>query len=323
MEQASSTFSTKVNEVQQVAEQIEPNRSTPAWVPWLRFLYSRARIRRGLGRAVKMVAARHRAWHLVPVPMSDGRILQLDLRETMSLQYLLVGKIFAEDGETRLVRSMIRPGDVALDIGANVGWYTTLLAEAVGCSGRVFAFEPNPAALRMVEAAAAAYPCCEVLPMAVGRECGTAELHIPLDGVFASLRDLTMATRKVTCETISIDTFLDRRGRPPVTFIKCDAEGAELDILRGAVRTLADDRPPLLMFEISEFTASRFGYSPREIGEFIVRTNGTYTAFHIDPHSGLLRPLGNSFDNKSDAVFVPKWLSGRVSEFVTDGMPTL
>ena len=50
-----------------------------------------------------------------------------------------------EPYETSLVLAMLRPGDVFVDVGANIGYFTILAASAVGAQGMVFAFEPDPA----------------------------------------------------------------------------------------------------------------------------------------------------------------------------------
>jgi hypothetical protein len=59
--------------------------------------------------------------------MRDGRRLYLDLRNPVSVPYLLEGDFPCERAETDLVRQIVSEGDTVVDIGANVGWYTSLL----------------------------------------------------------------------------------------------------------------------------------------------------------------------------------------------------
>src|SRR5262249_7030131 len=96
----------------------------------VRFLYSGLKIKRGLGRLMMCLARKYESLQLLPVDISDGRVLYLDLREPSAMPYLLTGRW--ESSESAFVRAAVWPGDVAIDIGANVGWYSTLLAEAVG-----------------------------------------------------------------------------------------------------------------------------------------------------------------------------------------------
>ena len=95
---------------------------------------------RGLGRVLRRLAAYSEALRAIPVPMTDGRVLYLDLRDSTCLTYYLFGEIPTDRWETAFVRSVMKPGEAAIDVGAFVGWYSTLLAEAVGLAGEVHAF---------------------------------------------------------------------------------------------------------------------------------------------------------------------------------------
>jgi FkbM family methyltransferase len=281
----------------------------------MRFLHNRLNIRRGLGRMTMLLARGFKGLHELPVRVADGRTLYLDLREAMCLRYFLEGEDPYERGETRFVHAAVRAGDVVLDIGANVGWYTTLLAGLVGPRGRVYAFEPNKNAVRLLRASAAAYENIRIVDVALGEAAGDAVLHIPEQGVTASLRDLpgTRATQR--CPVTTLDKFLAAERPGPVTFVKCDVEGAELPALRGAARSLAEERPPLWMIEMNPTTARRFGYEIGDIVAFFAQfAKGRYGAYRIDECTGALAPLLPPYDkgeNKYDVAFVPAWLRER------------
>jgi FkbM family methyltransferase len=204
---------------------------------------------------------------------------------------------------------------VALDIGANVGWYTTLLAGAVGPQGRVYAFEPNHNAVRLLRASAAAYTNIHIHATALGEAPGEATLHIPEQGVRASLKDLpgTRATQR--CPVTTLDAFLEAEQVGPVTFVKCDVEGAELQALRGGTRILTADRPPAWMIEMNPGTARHFGYEIGDIVAFFTQfARAAYVPYRIDDRTGALDRLSPPFDkgeNKYDVAFVPAWLRER------------
>jgi FkbM family methyltransferase len=149
-------------------------------------------------------------------------------------------------GEYEAFRSAIRPGMVALDVGANVGSYSILLGQWVGSSGRVFSFEPAPSAFsglvehvalnRLVHPVAAAVGDREGLaPFVASPTAGEGRLGVSSDTPFASV------------PMVTIDSFCQARNISP-DFIKIDVEGWELAALRGARSTIASNRGRLALF---------------------------------------------------------------------------
>ena len=137
-------------------------------------------------------------------------------------------------------RRDVRPGDVVFDVGANLGAYTLLFAQWVGTSGRVFAFEPAPApfeGLTQLVDVNGVSSRVTVVKAAVSAADGTATFLA--EGVDGASRLVDAARRgAVTVPTVTIDTVCRRENVAP-RVIKIDAEGAELDVLRGARGTIA------------------------------------------------------------------------------------
>ena len=69
--------------------------------------------------------------------------MYLDTRDTGVAPHLIMNGVY-EEFETQVFRSMVKPGMVVLDVGANIGYYTLIAADLVGEQGRVYAFEPHP-----------------------------------------------------------------------------------------------------------------------------------------------------------------------------------
>ncbi|HWA10110.1 MAG TPA: FkbM family methyltransferase [Opitutaceae bacterium] len=164
-----------------------------------------------------------------------------------------------DPAEIAFLRTHVVAGTVALDVGAHKGGYTYWLARGVGARGHVHAFEPQPAlALKLQEGFSPAR--VTVRNAGVSDRDGTMKLHIPTDGrpsPGASLEATGPAAatgHAIDVKVIALDPYLDglRGGRPKrVSFLKCDVEGHELSVFRGAEQLLRRDRP-VLLFECEQ-----------------------------------------------------------------------
>lgn len=149
------------------------------------------------------------------------------------------------EAELRLIPQFARPGSVVVDVGANRGVYTYLMSKAVGRSGRVMAYEPQPDLAAYVEAGMARAGNVTVRQVALGDHLGTAQLTIPSregrpEPGWATLREDVGPGR-----TTSVDlTTLDRElAGLDVSFVKIDVEGFELPVVEGARELLTKTRP--------------------------------------------------------------------------------
>jgi FkbM family methyltransferase len=238
--------------------------------------------------------------------MKDGRLLTLDLRENMSMPYLLTGDIWEESGETEFVGQVVKKGNVVLDIGANIGWYTSLFSELVGPEGRVIAFEPGPRAFPLVAATAEQYPQCEVHQLALSDITGTVEFYLADDAAQSSLRKPYENATPHKCDVTRLDLFLEMNGVRNVDLIKCDAEGAELSIVNGAADLIASERPPIWMLEINAPMMEKFGAAPQQLFDrFGELKDHSYEFYRINSQTGFLDPLPPEFSFRFDAVIVP------------------
>ncbi|MBD0274200.1 MAG: FkbM family methyltransferase [Acetobacteraceae bacterium] len=173
-----------------------------------------------------------------------------------------------------LYLAVLRPGDLAVDGGANEGLHTFPLAELVEPSGQVLAFEPI--AWRAETLARVAQerglPQLRVFARALAEHDGTAPFHwVRNSDGYSGLRprahypfapDMEM----LTVRTVALDGLLD--GARPWRFCKLDLEGGEFRALQGAARALGRHRP-LVVFESDRAgSAHAHGYSPEEFFGF-------------------------------------------------------
>jgi FkbM family methyltransferase len=146
------------------------------------------------------------------------------------------------------------PGDTAIDVGAHKGAYTYWMRRAVGPAGRVVAFEPQPdLAERLRDLVRTAEPQnVTVENMGLSSASGRLELKIPgrrssPGASFEVTPDTLRPGHAVTVPVTTLDEFLASEPGLRIALIKCDTEGHELEVLRGAEKSLLRDCPALLI----------------------------------------------------------------------------
>lgn len=153
------------------------------------------------------------------------------------------------------MRSVLGPGDVVVDVGAYKAGYTYWMRDSVGDTGRVVAIEPQPAQAKYLRRCVDAFGWTnvQVEEVALSSRAGSATLYVPgrAPSPGASLvgASLPPGSGGYDVRTDTLDRVLERCGvDAPVRLIKCDVEGHELDVFKGAARTLEKYRP-LILFE--------------------------------------------------------------------------
>ncbi|MCL9998120.1 MAG: FkbM family methyltransferase [Erythrobacter sp.] len=150
------------------------------------------------------------------------------------------------EAELSLLPQLIRPGERALDIGANYGTYALTLARL---GARVDLFEPNPAIAAVLAAWAKGRSGVTVHALALSDREGTAELVIPGEGGVEHDSSAALAGGAVAQgRRVSVPLApLDSMGITDAALIKIDVEGHEAAVLRGAAATIAASSPALIV----------------------------------------------------------------------------
>ena len=200
--------------------------------------------------AVKSVAPWD-ASTIVIKELSGGERLFVDIADTF-IGVKALDESY-EPAERRFIEETVQKGDVALDIGANIGYFAILMASAVGAKGHVHAFEPlrrNSALLGRSITENRFEGRVTLHRAAVGAEPGQLELISPrttLNWGGAHLRTTDAPVRSDhETSTVPVVALDHLEIRSPVRFIKLDAEGAELLAIRGARALLSRDGPTVL-----------------------------------------------------------------------------
>jgi FkbM family methyltransferase len=170
-----------------------------------------------------------------------------------------------ERGVEEAFLNVLHPGDVAYDIGANVGWYSMLAARRVGPTGEVIAFEPgleNAAHIKQ-NATINGFPNVFVVPAAVSDQDGwltlldRGSLLSRLDKDDDELQANRRAQRereiretirgRIPVPVLALDTWIPQAKQALPSVIKMDIQGAEIGALRGMKETLRSAKPTLII----------------------------------------------------------------------------
>ena len=186
-----------------------------------------------------------------------------------------------------LFKDYCEDGDVAVDVGANVGEVSIILSQGAGARGRVFAFEPNPRIYGYLLGNLALNRCDNVTAanLAVGATAGSVRMSdSKRDDMNRVLDDGAI---ELPCTTL--DTHLPAFEQ--IAFIKIDVEGSELRVLEGAAATLA--RTACVNCEMGEDHYRRYGYG---MGDLIRHLQQAGFQTYVTTESRELRKIEPSFN---------------------------
>lgn len=189
--------------------------------------------------------------------------------------------------EWGFIERLLLPGMTALDIGANLGLYSTAMARAVGASGRIIAYEPTSDTRRRLLATLTVNDMQQVTVVASALSDSEREGRIVFGGS-SELNHLGSSEdgNGEAVHLTSLDLERARNGWNHIDFIKLDAEGEELRIIAGGKSVFEHD-DPIVMFEIKAADI----YEPRIAVQF---SNMGYELFRLLPNCDLLVPFDST-----------------------------
>ncbi len=189
--------------------------------------------------------------------------------------------------------------EVVYDVGGFEGTFTIFFAHAIGQTGKVLTFEPNPLNVEVIRNNVAVnhFRNVKIFPIGVGKEkVQTTMCFNPNSPATGSLNPYIrnyMQSQKGTftipVKVDTIDNLIKQHRLPPPDFLKIDVEGSEMDVLIGMTKTLEKFKPKLFI-EIHGIGLDRKIANAREIVKFLL--NEKYLLFHIE--SNRLIVLQNS-----------------------------
>lgn len=134
----------------------------------------------------------------------------------------------------RLLPNLVIGGSTVVDIGANVGYYTVLMAKLVGPTGLVYAFEPDETAFTYLERNLAGNNCRNVIAVRAAITDSTGRVRFsPEDVERGHVLSPSQSKAGVDTPALSLDDYFSALGWPAISFIKIDVEGGEYLALCG------------------------------------------------------------------------------------------
>jgi FkbM family methyltransferase len=224
------------------------------------------------------------------VRLAHGFQMQLDLGDVVQRRMYFAGEY--DPRSSRLFRQLLHPGDIAIDGGANIGYFSLLAARCVGDQGAVHAFEPVPRTFTLlldniehnhfgnIQANCAAL--CDrtgvlQLRMAASANIGTATAVLPGSGPSVSAHALTL------------DEYAAQHAIGAIKLVKLDIEGSELSAIRGMRTLLSERRISYLICEVNPDLLDAQGIPPDALRREMAAYG--YRCYRIRPLARLF-PMG-------------------------------
>jgi len=232
-------------------------------------------------------------WYLLnhlkdPSAIADiqGHKMHLDPDDTLALSV----RGIHEPIETGIINREIQKGDIVLDIGANIGYYTLIAARLVGPEGKVFAFEPDPMNFNLLKKNVEmnGYRNVVLVNKAVASKTEKLRLFLSEENkADHRIYDSHDGRLSIEIDAIRMDDFLaDSDGR--IDFIKMDIQGAEGGAVQGMPILLEKNRRLKMVTEFWPFGLKQFGVEPSEYIELFVKHG--FVLYEIDERRKSIQP---------------------------------
>lgn len=170
------------------------------------------------------------------------------------------------------LRRYVPRGSCVVDVGANIGCHTVTYANWVGTDGVVVAFEPVLESFNCLEHNVKDLPQVMTVNAALSDTESYRDIHVPPENLGASC----LTDDEGPIITVLLDDFHLRN----VSFIKIDVEGYEVKVLRGAVKTILEWRPVMLI-EVNRGALARYGSTAEEL-RYLIESSGYSTQITDD-----------------------------------------
>jgi FkbM family methyltransferase len=206
--------------------------------------------------------------------MVQGHKMFLDSTDSLCLS---VNEVY-EPRVLEIVKKEVKKGDIVVDLGANIGYFTLIFAKLVGDTGRVYAFEPDPEnfALLKKNVEINGYKNVVLVQKAVSNQTGKTKLYLSEENVGDhQIFDSKYGRKSIEIETVTLDEYFKDEA---VDFVKIDIQGAEQATLEGATKFLQNNKLKI----ITEFCPKLLNLSGGDAGKYLSILETNFKLYDID-----------------------------------------
>ena len=203
--------------------------------------------------------------------LSKSNIVEIEGRKMFTQNNdglaLSIFKIY-EPNQTKIVKKYVHEGDVVIDVGAHVGYYTLLMAQLVGKNGKVYSFEPDPVNFELLKKSVEINGFENVVLIQKAVSDTTEKIKLFLgdnDSAINRIYDAKLgdAKKSIDVESVTIDEYFKENDKL-FNFIKIDSEGSEAKIINGMEKFLTKNRKLIMMTEFFPFLIKKSGDEPNQ-----------------------------------------------------------
>lgn len=191
--------------------------------------------------------------------------------------------------ERSVMKKHIKKGDIVLDIGANIGFYTVLFSKWVGETGRVYAFEPDKTNFKILKLNVKKNNCKNVIlyNLAVYSKNKTLNFYLsPKLGEHSLIPEFYTKITKVKVATV--DSLIKTK----IDFIKMDIEGSEAHALKGMKKLIEMNNEMKMFLEYSPYLIRRSGLKPKS---FLKQLEKDFKLYWVNNPKKRVMPLNKEF----------------------------
>lgn len=207
-----------------------------------------------------------------------------------------------EEENSQALKKLIKKNWICLDIGANIGYYSLLLA-SLAPMGKVYSFEPirSDYGLININADINDFRHIKTLNIAVSDSDGQADFSVSKDSAFSSLfhTGRNEEIKKIKTPTAKLDSLVKELNIDKINFIKIDVEGSERLVIAGGADTLKNLKPDVILVEVCEENLAAFKVRPADLIDSIL-------AFDYSPYicsEGRFKPFDYEMLGFSTDIF--------------------